>query len=298
MSRFQFSDTVAVITGSTGGLGRSLAERLLAKGMKIALCDVQEEALSRQNEQLTSKNQGHVSQHLMDVTDYDNVHQVMEEIHAEHGRIDLVIANAGTGTIASVRHMEPAHFDKIIDVNLNGVWRTFKAAIPYVTQTQGHLVGISSMGGFAHSPLQTAYTSSKAAVWALCNSLRLELRADNVTVSSIHPTFFKTPMMEKVLDDEAGTLLWNGNEQGLWKMTDHSLVINEIMSSIERRKAFVVIPKASSIVAYAPSVFRSIIDRDFKDYQVRQAERLAHQRDTENAAEGRSILDLDYRRKS
>ena len=64
-------------------------------------------------------------------------------------------------------------FDRVIDINLNGVWRTFRAALPHVQKQQGYLLAISSMGAFFHSPLQSSYTASKAGVWALCDSLRL-----------------------------------------------------------------------------------------------------------------------------
>ncbi|WP_416769314.1 SDR family NAD(P)-dependent oxidoreductase [Pseudomonas sp. RHF3.3-3] len=70
--------------------------------------------------------------------------------------------------------------DQVIDINLNGVARTFRAALSHVKARQGYLLAVSSMAAFVHSPLNTAYTASKAGVWALCDSLRLELRRHRI----------------------------------------------------------------------------------------------------------------------
>ena len=151
---------------------------------------------------------------------------------------------------------EPAAHERLIDINLNGVWRTFRAALPYVRQRRGYLLAISSMAAFVHSPLQASYTASKAGVWAMCDSIRLELRHLGVGVGSAHPTFFRTPMMDDVLADPAGRELWGGNEKGLWRMVPLHTVTTDILSGIERRADLIAIPKTNAPITKAPGVFR------------------------------------------
>ncbi len=141
----------------------------------------------------------------------------MGEADEHFGRLDVVAA-AGVAVMAPMATIDPAAYERLIDINLNGVWRTFRTALPYVRQRRGYLLAISSMAAFVHSPLQASYTASKAGVWAMCDSIRLELRHLGVGVGSAHPTFFQTPMMDDVLADAAGRELWGGNEKGLWRM--------------------------------------------------------------------------------
>lgn len=99
----------------------------------------------------------------------------MAAAEAHFGGIDVVIAAAGIGFPGSMETVEPDEFDRFIDINLNGVWRVFRAALPQVKARRGYMLAVSSMAAFIHSPLQGHYIASKAGVWALCNSVRLEL---------------------------------------------------------------------------------------------------------------------------
>ena len=105
------------------------------------------------------------------------------------------------------------------------------------------------MAAFVHSPLQAPYAASKAGVWAMCDSIRLELRHLGVSVGSVHPTFFHTPMFDELVADRAGRVLWGGNEKGLWKMVDRETVIANIVAGIERRADIIVIPRVNTLVA-------------------------------------------------
>jgi NAD(P)-dependent dehydrogenase (short-subunit alcohol dehydrogenase family) len=157
--------------------------------------------------------------------------------------------------------MHPAEFERAIDINLTGVWRTFRAALPHVQSTKGYLLAISSMAAFVHSPLQAPYTASKAGVWAMSDSIRLELRHLGVDVGTIHPTFFSTPMMDRVLADAAGRRLWGGHQNALWKMVPLELVVATTIAAIQRRAAVTVVPKRIGAIARAAGFARPLIDR-------------------------------------
>jgi NAD(P)-dependent dehydrogenase (short-subunit alcohol dehydrogenase family) len=238
-----------------GGLGCALAEALRNRGANLALLDLNLDATTAQAERLGDDT---VAKGLLaNVRDLACLQAAMDGAAEHFGRIDIVIANAGIDTMAPMATLDPAAFERVIDVNLTGVWRTFRAALPHVQTQQGYLLAISSMAAFVHSPLQASYTASKAGVWAMCDSIRLELRHLGVGVGSAHPTFFRTPLMDDIVADPAGRELWGGNEKGLWKMVPLQTVIDSIVDGIEHRAAQIIIPKSLTPTANAAGLFPS-----------------------------------------
>lgn len=277
MSRLNLAGRVVAITGSTGGLGSALANRLRAQGARLALFDLNMDAVEKQVQALGGD--GHARGWRVNVQSYEEIRLAMDEAAAHFGRIDVVIANAGIEVVAPMAGTNPKTFDRVIDVNLNGVWRTFHAALPHVQREKGHLLAISSMAAFFHSPLQAPYTASKAGVWAMCNSIRLEVKHLGVTVGSIHPTFFKTAMLDDMQADPAGLKLWGGNKSILFKSITLESVVDGILAGIEQRSEMVVIPASNSLVANAPGMFRGFIEKfGFKEKNVVAAIELAAQK--------------------
>ena len=259
MPTYHLAGRTVAITGSTGGLGAAVAEALRERGANLALLDLDQTAVDQQAADLGGETvaRGWVA----DVRDLESLQSAMAQAAEHFGRLDVVIANAGIDTMAPMATIDPAAFERVIDINLNGVWRTFRAGLPFVQEQRGYLLAISSMAAFVHSPLQGSYTASKAGVWALCDSTRLELRHLGVGVGSIHPTFIKTPMMDEVVADPAGNTLWGGNEKGLWKFMPREQVVADIVAGIERRADIVISPKANTLIAKMPGIFRPVIER-------------------------------------
>lgn len=277
MSSYNLAGRVVAITGSTGGLGSAMAAKLHERGARLALFDLNLEAVEKQVQSLGGD--GHARGWRVDVRSHDDIKVAMDEAAAHFGRIDVVIANAGIEVVAPMVGTNPKTFDRVIDINLNGVWRTFHAGLPYVKREKGHLLAISSMAAFFHSPLQAPYTASKAGVWAMCNSIRLEVKHLGVTVGSVHPTFFKTAMLEDMQADPAGLKLWGGNKSILFKSITLESVVDGILAGIEKRTEMVVIPSSNGLVAKAPGLFRGFIERfGFKQRNVVAAIELAVQK--------------------
>ncbi|KVW73838.1 SDR family NAD(P)-dependent oxidoreductase [Burkholderia ubonensis] len=274
MSTYKLANKVVAITGSTGGLGSALAEALYARGARLALFDLEADKLTAQ-----TRSFGHPSDVLgwtADVRNFESLEAAMANAAYHFGQIDVVIANAGIDTMAPMATLDPAAFDRVIDINLNGVWRTFRAGLPFAQQQRGYMLAISSMAAFVHSPLQASYTASKAGVWAMCDSIRLELRHLGIGVGSAHPTFFPTPLMDDVVADPAGRALWGGNDRGFWKMIPREQVVREIVAGIERRADMIVVPKINTIVAKAPGFFRRFVERaGFRGEDIERAISLA-----------------------
>ena len=270
MAKYDISRLTIAITGSTGGLGSALAKALHAKGAKLALLDLDGAAAQQQAASLGGP--ARAKGWTVNVRSMDSLQQAIDAAAAHFGGLDLVIANAGITEMEALVNGSEATFTRVIDINLNGVWRTFKAAVPHVQKRKGYLLAISSMAAFIHSPLQSSYAASKAGVWAMCDSIRLELRHLGVGVGSVHPTFFPTPMMDGVFADAAGNRIWDGNKGGIWKMVTLASVVTAIVEGIEQRSDMIVAPKRIGLITRAPGVFRKAVEAlGFRDSEIEQA---------------------------
>lgn len=260
MTRFSLSGKTVAITGGTGGFARALAPALVARGARVALLDLDGQLAQATADRLGPAPTARGWQ--ADVTDLNGMTDVMREVTDHFGGLDVVLANAGLGEVSVLlSEADPAIWDRTVEVNLSGVYRTFRAAFPHILATRGYMLATSSMAAFIHGPLQGAYTATKAGVWALCDTWRLEVRHTGVAVGSLHPTFFATPMMDAVQADPAGRRLWDGNEKGLWKMVDIDIVVAETIRGIERRAAHITAPRTLRLAALAPGLAQWYVDR-------------------------------------
>lgn len=267
IARWSLTGRVVLITGGSGGLGREVARRLAASGANVALIDRDAAGVESAAAEL-----GHMAAGWQaDVCDMTQLDRAARQVHDHFGRIDVVVANAGINAFGPVATLDPATFDRVIDVNLNGAWRTIRAALPFVTERKGYVLAVSSMAAFVHSPLQAHYAASKAGVKALVDSLRVELRGTGVRVGSIHPTFFDTQMMRDTLADPAGGVVWGGNKRGAWQLTPVDLVARETVRAIERRSNQVVVPRRLLPTALMPGLVRPVTDRLIKSKDLRRA---------------------------
>lgn len=273
MTRYDLAGRTVAITGSTGGLGTALAAAMRARGANLALLDLDADRAGAQAHSLGPDTVARG--YHADVRDLAGLEEAMAGAVEHFGRLDVVVAGAGIDTMAPMATLDPAAFERVIDINLTGVWRTFRAALPHVREHRGYLLAISSLAAFAHSPLQGSYTASKAGVWAMCDSIRLELRHLGVGVGSAHPTFFRTPMMDDVVADPAGRELWGGNDKGLFRMVPIETVVDALVRGVEKRADLIVAPKANTLLAKAPGLFRPLLDRAFRDRSIARAVELA-----------------------
>jgi NAD(P)-dependent dehydrogenase (short-subunit alcohol dehydrogenase family) len=259
MSPNTLDGRVVAITGSTGGLGSAVAQALRERGAMLALLDLDAAATTSQAAKLGDADlaRGWAA----DVRDYSALENAMAAAAEHFGRVDVVVANAGIDVLAPVMVTDPVAFERVVDINLTGVWRTFRAALPYVQAQRGYLMAISSMAAFVHSPMQASYTAAKAGVLAMANSIRLEVRHLGVEVGTVHPTFFRTAMGEELLTNSAGRILWGGGKRGVFKTVAQHQVVDGIVRGIERRAQLVTVPRSGVAVAMAAGLLRPVIER-------------------------------------
>jgi len=193
MMRFDHSST-AVVTGAASGIGAALAAALDAKGVQVALCDVDEAGLAK----VASTLQQTPLTETVDVSDSDAVHRFAKRVLQEHGPPDLTIANAGVALAGDFLSGTPEEWEWIFGVNFWGVVYTCRAFLPaMIERDKGWLVNISSVFGLIGVPNCSAYCATKAAVKGFTESLDLELRDSRVGVSCVHPGGIATNIVNK-----------------------------------------------------------------------------------------------------
>ena len=170
-----------LITGGAGGIGRATAAELAKRGWTPVLADIEasDDVLA------------------MDVLDPAACERAVETVLERHGRLDAVWANAGIASFGPLALTDPGAWERTIEVNVLGVFRTVRAALPAVIETRGYVAVTASLASFAQAPGMSAYSASKAGVEAMCNSLRLELAHHGVDVATIHPTWIDTDMVRE-----------------------------------------------------------------------------------------------------
>ncbi len=174
---------VVLVTGASSGIGRSCAEHLAARGMTVY-------GASR-----TLSPDAKLSFHglRMDVTDDSSVHAAVQQIHEKHGRIDVVINNAGNGIAGAVEETSPQEAMAQLDTNFFGVHRVCRAVLPMMRQQgDGVIINVSSLAGLLAVPYQAFYSASKFAVEGLTEALRMEVKPFGIRVALIEPGDFKT----------------------------------------------------------------------------------------------------------
>ena len=180
------------ITGASSGIGESMARFYAAQGAQLGLVARREDFLSRLSDQLEPK----PAVYALDVRDVAGLKAAAADFIARFGVPDIVIANAGVsrGTLTEMED-DLKVFQEVFDINVMGMVNTFHAFVePMKQQQRGTLVGIASVAGFRGIPGGGAYSASKAAAIRYCESLRVELRSEGISVVTICPGYIKTPM--------------------------------------------------------------------------------------------------------
>ena len=202
---------VAFITGAARGQGRAHAIRLANDGADIIAIDVcrpisesityplatsEELAETVQAVEATGRK---VLAREVDIRDLDALQKVVADGVEQFGRLDIVVANAGVLSWGRMFEMSEEQWDTVIDVNLNGTWRTIRAAVPAMIEAGngGSIIIVSSSAGLKATPGNGHYSASKHGLVAITNALAIEVGEFGIRVNSIHPYSIETPMVEK-----------------------------------------------------------------------------------------------------
>ena len=191
---------VTLITGGASGIGAAIARVYADRGDHVVIADVvgAEGRAGELRAARASGTGGSVRGCHLDVTDRRAFAALVQELVDEHGRIDLLVNNAGISLGGPTHELSGEHWDRIIDVNLKGVVNGVLAAYPhFVRQGSGHLVNTASMAGLGAPPFVAAYAATKHAVVGLSNALRPEAALHGVRVSVLCPGAVDTPILDR-----------------------------------------------------------------------------------------------------
>jgi 3-hydroxybutyrate dehydrogenase len=198
-------DQVAIVTGSTSGIGLALAEALAGQGAKIVLNGLGDPAAIEATRQQVAKDHGvEVRYHGADMTKPDQIADMVAFAVKEFGRLDVLVNNAGVQHVAPIEEFPIDWWDRIIAINLTSAFHATRAAIPTMkAQGRGRIVNLASAHALVASPFKSAYVAAKHGVAGLTKTAALELATFGVTCNAICPGYVKTPLVDGQIADQA-----------------------------------------------------------------------------------------------
>ncbi|RIW34685.1 3-ketoacyl-ACP reductase [Bacillus salacetis] len=184
----------ALITGAGRGIGRAAAIALAKEGVNIGLVGLTMGNLEKVAEEL-SQFDVQVSAATADVSDLESVNHAVDHIKSDLGTIDILINNAGTAKFGGFLDLDPEEWEKIIRVNLMGVYNATRAVLPEMIERKtGDIINVSSTAGQKGAPVTSAYSASKFGVLGLTESLMQEVRKHNIRVTALTPSTVVTDL--------------------------------------------------------------------------------------------------------
>jgi short-subunit dehydrogenase len=177
----------AVITGAASGIGRAIAVSLAKRGCALALVDLNDIGL-QETATLIAPFGVRTSTHIADMGSAEAILALPDAVMAQHGRVDMLVNNAGVALGGSFEELAPSDFEWLININFYGVVRMTRAFLPLLKAApEGRIVNLSSIFGIIAPPNQTAYVASKFAVRGFSQSLSNELAGTSVSITVVHP---------------------------------------------------------------------------------------------------------------
>jgi NAD(P)-dependent dehydrogenase (short-subunit alcohol dehydrogenase family) len=193
--RKAFEPQVSIVTGAASGIGRAIAAELVARGSHVVVADLDGAGAVRAADELGPR----ASAATLDVADSAAVTALVRSVVAEHGRLDVMVNNAGVAIGGLLEELDERHWSKALDVNLRGVIHGVTAAYEVMRpQGSGHILNTASLAGLIPAPAMLPYTTTKHAVVGLSTALRAEAASQGVQVSVLCPGFVDTPLLDEV----------------------------------------------------------------------------------------------------
>jgi NAD(P)-dependent dehydrogenase (short-subunit alcohol dehydrogenase family) len=281
MARYSLHGKVALITGGARGIGLGTAQAFTARGARVALLDLEAEEVERSAAALGSDRAIGIA---ADVTDATALRAAVATTVQRFGGIDVVVANAGIAPAPNTaRNMDPVEFERVVEVDLLGVYRTVRAALPEVVARRGQVVVVSSVYAFLNGMLVSPYAVSKAGVEALGRALRSELAPHGASATVAYFGFVDTRMVQDIMDQEDPA----GARQELFpefirRRISPAQAGEAVAEAVQRRRARVIAPRYWT----ALSVLRGVVNPAFDLLTARQRRVQDVVREAEAAARG------------
>jgi NAD(P)-dependent dehydrogenase (short-subunit alcohol dehydrogenase family) len=262
---FDVNGRTVFITGAARGIGAGAAQRLHAAGANVALVGLEPELLEPLADRLGSR----AAWFEADVTDADALRAAVEGTVARFGAIDVAIANAGIQFMGRMATMAPEQFERTLEVNLMGTWRTDRAVLGEIVRNRGYLLNIASLAAASHAPLMGAYTASKAGVEAMTDALRVELAPSGARVGCAYFGFIDTDLVKASFSHPSTQALTSAMPGFVARPAPLEEAVDAIERGVARRSARVWAPRYVG----GALVLRGVI-QPLSELRVRRSRRL------------------------
>jgi short-subunit dehydrogenase len=253
-----FADKVCVVTGAASGIGRALAADLAGRGAHLALVDVSAGALAETAQRCATGGR-RVTTHVVDVADAACMEALAAEVMAQHGRVELLVNNAGVSVTGTFEEQSLDDWRWIVGVNFWGVVHGCKFFLPHLRNArEAHIVNLSSMFGLIGLPTQSSYCATKFAVRGLSEALWTELRGTGIGVTSVHPGGVKTNIVRdsRTADPDAKQKMIEQFER--MAMTPEKAAA-KILRAVEHNRLRVLICPESRAADWAKRLFPAAV---------------------------------------
>lgn len=233
-----FKDKVSIITGAASGLGLGIASELSKLGSIVILLDIDNERLSKA---ATENIHGSYETKIVDVTNFEKIEEVFNQVYKKYGHIDYLFNNAGIGGTLPFDDATIKHWNKIINLNLYGVINGMTAIYPIMKKQQfGYIVNTSSIGGLIPFTGQSLYNTTKYAITGLSLSLEREFRSNNIDISIICPGMVQTRIFYK-------PIIGNEAPEEYVRIPKEAISVNQavkdIINGLNHKKKIIITPK-------------------------------------------------------
>lgn len=221
---------VAIVTGSSRGIGYGIAEGFIKEGASVAICGTTIESAKSGFDKLKSKYpEANLMAVAMNVSNKESIETGTEKIFDHFGKIDVLVNNAGIVKAGPINTLSEEDFMQVLNVNTTGVFRCSKEAVKYM-KTGGSIINISSINGIYGSPGNSAYSASKSAIIGLTKSLGRELAPTGIRVNALAPGIIETDMVNALPEEVKAGLLAMTPAGRFGQITDFEGVCNLLAS--------------------------------------------------------------------
>lgn len=259
MAGYEVNGKVALVTGAARGIGYETARQLHARGASVVLADIDSDEVANAANQIGDRALGLVT----DVRDQGQLDLAVSQTVESFGGLDVAVANAGIApkTVTTMRFGDPEEWQRIIDVNLLGVWRTARAALPQVVERQGQLVLVASVYAFFNGVCNSAYATAKAGVEAMGRSLRAEIAPLGASATVAYFGFIDTKMVQDAFDDPIADRFEDYLPNFATRRLPPSAAGAAIVRGVERRSPRVIAPTWWRAASVLRGIVNPLIDR-------------------------------------
>ncbi len=272
-ANYNVSGKVALVTGAERGIGWETARLLHSRGASVALVDLDEDAAKEAAERIAGD--GRVIGIGADVTDREAIQAAVQETVEAFGGLDVVVANAGVAPpTATMRVIDEDAFERTVEIDLLGVWRTVRAALPPIVERRGHVVVVASVYAFFNGVLNASYAMSKAGVEQLGRALRVELAPHGASASVAYFGFIDTRMVQDAFEDPIAGHFVESQPKFMLRRLPPSAAGEAIVTGIERRAPRIIAPKWWAVWSVLRGIINPFFDaRAERDARVQEAVR-------------------------